>query len=454
MNIDNTQQKCSYLALLGTLEYQNIYKFLQILSDEALGLLNTEFIFSAHPHQIMPTEMLNSDVYTDWLIIGGRGSGKTRAGAEAVLEAVRNNKARRIALIGETLHDVAEIMILGVSGIMNCALKHERPHFIRSERKLIFPNGAEAAIFSAKDPDSLRGPQFDFAWSDEFAKWSNPENMRTMLAMGLRLGVCPKQIITTTPRPLKILREIIDSPTTLVTNASTKVNRAYLSKQFIKTMEARYENTRIGRQELMGILFDDFEGSLWNRDLIEKYRIDKAPIQSERCRIVVAVDPPVSSHSGSDECGIIVACTDFNQPKNAYVIADLSGKGMSPAVWAKRVVDAYYTYNADRVVAEINQGGDMVRTVIETIDPMIPFKGVFARRGKISRAEPIAALYEKGIIYHAGYFPELEDQMCGFTIDHIYAKNTKSPDRVDALVWALTELMLTGEAGMPKIHLL
>jgi phage terminase large subunit-like protein len=454
MTMHTQQSQKSYLAMLGTLNDTTLKAFLQNLSDEALALLKSEFIFSAHPHQMMPLEMLHTNHYTDWLILGGRGSGKTRAGAEAVLQAVRTGQAKRIALVGETLHDVAEIMILGVSGIMNCALSHERPHFVRSERKLIFPNGAVAAIFSAKDPDSLRGPQFDFAWCDEFAKWSNPEAVRTMLAMGLRLGECPKQIITTTPRPLKILREIIDSPTTLVTNASTKVNSAYLSKQFIKVMEARYENTRIGRQELQGILFDDFEGSLWSRNLLDKQRVEIAPSQSERCRIVVAVDPPVSSHSGSDECGIIVACTDFNDPKKAYIIADLSGKGMTPAQWAKRVAEAYYTYNADRVVAEINQGGEMVRTVIETIDSMIPFKGVFARRGKISRAEPIAALYEKGIIYHAGHFPELEDQMCGFTVDHIYAKNTKSPDRVDALVWALTELMLMGEAGMPKIHLL
>jgi phage terminase large subunit-like protein len=450
----NTLQTQSYFARLGTLSDNAIRDFLNLLSNTELELLNTEFIFSAHPHQIMPSDMLNTNNYTDWLIMGGRGSGKTRAGAEAVLQAVRTGQAKRIALIGETLHDVAEIMILGVSGIMNCAMPYERPKFVRADRKLIFPNGSEAAIFSAKDPDSLRGPQFDFAWCDEFAKWSNPEHVRTMLAMGLRLGECPKQIITTTPRPLKILREIIDSPTTLVTNAPTTVNSPYLSKQFIKTMQARYENTRIGRQELLGILFDDYEGSLWNRHLIDKQRVEKAPSHNDRCRIVVAVDPPVSSHADSDECGIIVACTDFNDPKRAFVIADLSGKGMSPAVWAKRVVDAYYTYNADRVVAEINQGGDMVRTVIETIDSKIPFKGVFARRGKISRAEPIAALYEKGIIYHAGHFPELEDQMCGFTVDHIYAKNTKSPDRVDALVWALTELMLVAEAGVPKIHLL
>lgn len=449
-----TQTNISYFAQLGKLHHQSLKKFLRHLSDKELEILNNEFIFSAHPHQIMPTEMQSTSIYTDWLILGGRGSGKTRAGAEAVLQAVRCNQARRIALVGETLHDVAEVMILGISGIMNCALNHERPKFLRADRKLIFPNGAEAAMFSAKDADGLRGPQFDFAWCDEFAKWSNPEAVRTMLSMGLRLGEYPRQVITTTPRPLKILRDIINSSTTIVTNASTRVNQAYLSKQFMQTMQARYNNTRIGRQELEGILFDDFEGSLWSQTLLDRQRIDMPPHHSERGRIVVAVDPPVSSHSDSDECGIIVACTDLNEPKKAYIIADLSGKGLTPAAWAKRVVDAFYTYNADRVVAEINQGGDMVRTVIETIDSKIPFKGVFARRGKISRAEPIAALYEKGVIYHAGYFPQLEDQMCGFTIDHIYAKNSKSPDRVDALVWALTELMLVGEAGMPKIHLL
>jgi phage terminase large subunit-like protein len=337
---------------------------------------------------------------------------------------------------------------------MNCASPLEQPKFLRSERKIIFPNGAEAALFSAKDPDSLRGPQFDFAWCDEFAKWSNPEQMRMMLEMGLRLGDYPKQIITTTPRPIKILRELIDSPTTIVTKAPTRANAAYLSKQFINVIEARYQNTRIGRQELEGVLFDDFEGSLWTRDMLDKQRLEKPLAQEERNRIVVAVDPPVSSHAGSDECGIIVVCTDFNSPKNAYILADFSARGLTPAQWAKRAVDAYHMYQADRIVAEINQGGDMVRSVIETINQNVSFKGVYARRGKISRAEPVAALYEKGIIYHSGYFPELEDQMCAFTIDHIYTKNSKSPDRVDALVWALTELMLNSEAGTPRVNIL
>jgi len=444
--------KQSYLAQLGALDRASLLKFLNQLSNKELQLLSHDFTFSAHPHQRMPFNQQGYAHYTDWLILGGRGSGKTRAGSEAVLEAVRNGWARRIALIGETLHDVSEVMVYGESGIIRSAQIHERPKFIRSERKLKFPNGAEAAIFSAKDPDSLRGPQFDFAWCDEFAKWSYPLKMRTMLAMALRVGDHPRQIITTTPRPLKILRELIDSPTTITSYASTYANSAYLAKDYLKVMQARYENTRIGRQELEGRLFDDFEGSLWSREMLENLRLEQAPALADQSRIVIAIDPPVSAHSGSDECGIIVACTDFNNPKNAYVLADLSGKGMSPAQWAQRAVDAYYTYNADRIVAEINQGGDMVRSVIETIDSTVPYKGVFARRGKISRAEPVAALYEKGIIYHAGYFPELEDQMAGFTVDHIYAKNTKSPDRVDALVWALTELMLTGEAGVPKIY--
>jgi phage terminase large subunit-like protein len=444
----------SYYAQLGALGTQKYRQLLNNLSNHALKILKDDFTFSAHPHQRMPFNIQGNAHYTDWLILGGRGSGKTRAGAEAILQAVRTGQARRIALIGETLHDVTEVMVYGDSGIIASSLNIERPKFNRSERKLIFPNGAEAAIFSAKDPDSLRGPQFDFAWCDEFAKWAHPEKVRTMLAMSLRIGNHPRQIITTTPRPLKILRQLIDSPTTIMSHASTFANSAYLANDYLRNMRSRYENTRIGRQELEGMLFDDFEGSLWNRQMLEVQRLTKAPALSDQSRIVVAVDPPISSHSGSDECGIIVACTDFNDPKKAYILADLSGKGMTPAMWAKRAVDAYYTYNADRIVAEVNQGGEMVRTVIETIDSTVPFKGVFARRGKISRAEPIAALYEKGIIYHAGHFPELEDQMCGFTVDHIYAKNTKSPDRVDALVWALTELMLMGEAGIPKVHLL
>lgn len=444
----------SYYAQLAALSPETLKGFLEELSNDELEILSKEFIFSAHPHQIMPFDIPGNAHYSDWLILGGRGSGKTRAGAEAILEMVRNGHAKRIALVGETLHDVSEVMVHGYSGIMRCAKAHERPKFVRSDRKLIFPNGAEAAIFSAKDPDSLRGPQFDFAWCDEFAKWRSPEKVRDMLAMALRIGAHPRQIITTTPRPLKILRELIDSPTTIISHASTFANSAYLSKDFIKTMKNRYEGTRIGRQELNGTLFDDFDDALWSRDLLEGIRLEQAPEYAQKSRIVVAIDPPVSSHSDSDECGIIVACTDMNEPKKAYILADLSGKGLKPTEWAKRAIDAYYLYHADRIVAEINQGGEMVETVLRTIDPAVSYKGVFASRGKITRAEPIAALYEKGVIYHAGHFPELEDQMCSFTIDHIYTKNAKSPDRVDALVWALTDLMLKGEGGMPKTHLI
>jgi phage terminase large subunit-like protein len=444
----------SYLHQLGMLNQQLLDDFIKKLSDEELKLLITDFRFTAHPHQIMPFDSKRNDHYTDWLILGGRGSGKTRAGAEAVLQMVRTGQAKHIALIGETLHDVSEVMILGRSGILKNALPDEYPRFIRSERKLIFPCGAEAAIFSAKDPDSLRGPQFDFAWCDEFAKWPNPVETRTMLAMSLRLGENPRQVITTTPRPLKILRELINSPTTILTHASTYANSAYLAKSFLRTIQERYENTRIGRQELEGILFDDYEGSLWNRAMLDKQRIDTMPNKNDFSRIIVAVDPPISSHSGSDECGIIVAGIDFSTPKKAFILADLSGKSMTPTQWARRAIDAYYTYQADRIVAEINQGGEMVQSVIETIDATVPFKGVFARRGKTSRAEPVAAQYEKGIVFHVGQFPELEDQMCGFTPYQIYAKNTRSPDRVDALVWGLTDLLLNGEAGIPKIHLL
>ena len=442
----------SYLKQLSALPRKALTNFLHSLSVKELQALDEHFHFTAHPHQLPP-----EGDWTSWLILGGRGSGKTRAGAEAVLEKVLNEEAFHIALVGETINDASEVMVEGVSGILACASEDTRPQFRRSERRLVFPTGATATIFSAKDPDSLRGPQFDFAWCDELAKWTKAREAWDMLQFGLRLGKRPQQIVTTTPRPMKLLRDLINDPNTVVTRASTYINKDYLAPAFFSAVVNKYEGARLGAQELEGKLFDDHPGALWTRGLLDTCRLTKKP--DDLARIVVAVDPPVSTAEGADECGIIVAGVSAAQAgaedtRRAYILADYSAGGLSPRQWAERAVRAYRDFNADRLIAETNQGGDMVRTVIAGVDPRVAFKSVFARRGKITRAEPVAALYERGLVYHIGAFEKLEDQMCAFTLDGLFGSNSRSPDRVDALVWAVTELCLSAPGAEPRVRLL
>lgn len=366
-----------------------------------------------------------------WLFLGGRGAGKTRAGAEWLRLQVEAG-ARRVALIGPTFSDVREVMISGPSGLLNIGAPARRPVYESSRHRLVWPCGAEGYAFSAEDPDSLRGPQFEAAWCDEFAAWAKPQATLDMLRFGLRLGDNPRMAITTTPRPIEALKALIKAPGTVMTHAGTEANKGNLADGFVEGLKAQYGASHLARQELDGILIEDPVGALWTRRLLEQ-ALERKPAEPER--IVIAVDPPASAGTG-DECGIIAAGASGSGPATRGVIlADYSVR-TGPEAWARKVAEAFEAHEADQVVAEANQGGDMVRAVLQAAAPGLPIRLVHASRGKRARAEPIAALYSAGRIAHAGRMPKLEDQMCSFgAVDQ-----SGSPDRVDALVWAVAAL--------------
>jgi len=415
--------------------------FLNSLSEEALLALPYLFEFWALPHQMPP-----EGAWRTWVILGGRGAGKTRAGAEWVRSEVEGSRplevgrSRRVALVGETIDQAREVMVFGESGILACSPPDRRPKWEATRRRLVWPNGAVAQVFSAHEPESLRGPQFDAAWVDELAKWKKAEEAWDMLQFGLRLGPAPRQCVTTTPKNVAVLKAILANPSTVETHAPTEANRAYLAASFLEEVRVRYAGTRLGRQELDGVLLEDADGALWTSAALEAGRVDHRPPLD---RIVVAVDPPVTGHSGSDECGILVvgAATQGDpQTWRAVVLEDASVSGASPSVWAEAAIQAMERHGADRLVAEVNQGGDMVESVIRQIDPLVPFRAVRATKGKSARAEPVAALYEQGRVAHMRGLGTLEDQMCQMTVQGFNGQG--SPDRVDALVWALHELMI------------
>lgn len=384
--------------------------------------------------------------------MGGRGAGKTRAGAEWVRAQVLGKPpfaelpARRIALVGETLHDVRSVMVEGVSGLLAIHPHNERPIFEPSKAQLIWPNGALAQIYSAACPDGLRGPQFDAAWCDEIAKWQNGEEVWDMLQFALRLGETPRAVVTTTPRPVPILQRLLKLETTVTSRARTIDNAGNLAPAFLEEMQRRYAGSPLGRQELDGELIELLSGGLWRADWIDRSRIDTPP---EQKRIVVAVDPPVTSTASSDACGIVVAGVGVDA--RCYVLADRTLQGRAPMTWARAAIAAYRDFAADRIVAEVNQGGDLVETVIRQIDANVPIGKVRATRGKWVRAEPVAALYAEGRVVHAGQFDDLEAQMLAFGTDGRSAG--RSPDRLDALVWAVTQLMLSSN-GPPSLRTL
>ncbi len=377
--------------------------------------------------------------------MGGRGAGKTRAGAEWVRAQVEGSKpldkgrCRRVALVGETVDQVREVMVFGESGILACSPPDRRPEWQATRKRLIWPNDAVAQVYSAHDPESLRGPQFDAAWVDELAKWKKPRQTWDMLQFALRLGEAPRVCVTTTPRNVGVLKDLLKLDTTVVTTAPTDVNRANLASSFLDEVRTRYSGTRLGRQELDGLLLEDTDGAMWTADMLEAARVEEVP---ELDRIVVAIDPPVTGRTGSDECGIVVAgAVTQGPPQNwrAYVLADESIGAASPSAWAQTAIRAMSEFGAQRLVAEVNQGGDMVAEVIRQFDPLVPVRSVHASRGKAARAEPVAALYEQGRVFHMRGLGKLEDQMRAMTAHGFDGKS--SPDRVDALVWALTELM-------------
>ncbi|SLN21635.1 Terminase-like family protein [Pseudoruegeria aquimaris] len=429
--------------------------FLDGLSEGALLALPYLFEFWAYEHQLPP-----EGDWRTWVIMGGRGAGKTRAGAEWVRSEVEGarpldpGRSRRVALVGETVEQVREVMIFGDSGILACSPPDRRPTWEATRKRLVWPNGAVAQVFSAHEPDSLRGPQFDAAWSDELAKWKKAQETWDMLQFALRLGRAPRQCVTTTPKNVPVLRAILDNPSTVMTHAPTEANRAFLADSFLQEVRARYAGTRLARQELDGVLLEDRDGALWTEATLEAAR--RARRQAPD-RVVIAVDPPVTGTASSDECGIIVAGVCMQGPPQewqATVLKDASVKGASPAVWAGVVAEMAEAHGADRVVAEVNQGGDMVESVLRQVAPNIPYRGVRASRGKAARAEPVAALYEQGRVRHAPGLERLEAQMLQMTLKGYEGKG--SPDRVDALVWALHDLVLLPATswGNPRVRTL
>lgn len=381
------------------------------------------------PRLARPSQLPPDGDWRVWLVMAGRGFGKTRTGVEWVRAQVESGACGRLALVAPTAADARDVIVEGQSGILAISPNSNRPVYEPSKRRLTWPNGALATLYSAEEPDRLRGPQHDGAYCDELAAWSRPEAW-DMLLMGLRLGANPRAVVTTTPRPVRIVRDLLTDPTVAVTRGSTYENAANLAPAFMAQIIAKYEGTRLGRQELQGDLLDDVPGALWTRANLDATRVAKAP---DLRRVVVAIDPAVTSGESADETGIVVAGAGVDD--QFYVLADLTCR-LSPDGWARRAVKAYHDYEANRIVGEVNNGGDMVALTIKTVDPSVPFKAVHASRGKRVRAEPIAALYEQGRVHHVGSFPDLEDQQCQFAPDVFDG----SPDRVDALVWALAEL--------------
>ena len=390
------------------------------------------------------TQLPPSGDWKTWLILAGRGFGKTRTGAETIAHWLKRETYKRVALIGKSAREVETVMLNGESGLLP-RLKGWVTKASRSEKAIHLKNGAVVTIISGDCPEQLRGPQFDLAWIDELAKYRNPEELWNQLMMTLRLGKRPRCIITTTPKPLPLIQKLLQDKSVAVTRGSTFENSHNLPKSYIKLMKQQYSGTKLGAQELYAQVLTDQEGALWNRDMIAYQVPEELPDgQYKLDRIVIAIDPATTHHDDSDETGIVVAglCGE-----HAYLLDDLSGRH-SPAAWGKLVCDAYHKWQADRVIAEINKGGDLVERVVKSQDSTLSFKAVRATRGKHTRAEPVSALYEQKRIFHIRPFQELERQICHY----IPGKTAKSPDRMDALVWAMTELFLVAE-NKPQMKL-
>jgi phage terminase large subunit-like protein len=444
--------KAEWLASLSKPERDS---FLNSLSPDELEQLEFDWSFWARSNQLAP-----DGNWSVWLILAGRGYGKTRSGAEWVRDMMcgttplGRGRMRHMALVGQTAADVRDVMVgdgkspAEASGILQVHPKDFRPVYNSSLKRLTWPNGAIASLFNATEPESLRGPQFDGAWADELAKWQYATETWDMLQFGLRLGEA-RACVTTTPKPIKLLKDLLKDDFTpgqnqvggtVVTRGTTYENAGNLSPKFLSKIVKKYEGTRLGRQELNAEVLDDVPGSLWSRDAIEELRVDKHP---PLARVVIGVDPSGSDgnegeeRDGGDDIGIIAVGRGIDG--HLYVLRDATCD-LSPAGWGGIVVKTYNELGGDRVVAESNFGGAMVAHVIRTADPNVPYKGVHASRGKWVRAEPVSALYEQKRVHHVGAFPDLEDEMCSFGADGL--SDGKSPNRMDALVWAITELEL------------
>ena len=421
------------LALLPESERLN---YLESLKPAQAAALLYDWQFWARPDQLPPAEP-----WTTWLLSAGRGFGKTRTGAEFVRSKIENGDWRRVALVGRTTADTRDVMVEGEAGLLAVSPGWFRPIYKPAIRRMVWPNGAIATTYSADQPNLLRGPSHDGAWCDELAAWRYPEAWDN-LQLGLRLGDNPQAVVTTTPKVTKLYKAVLADPATAKTGGSTYDNLGNLARSFINTIIRKYEGTRLGRQELLAQLLEDNPGALWTRVLVEKSRITKVP---ELRRIVVAIDPEGVSTQDSAETGIIAAGVGMCACKgieelHGFLLEDATLRA-TPLKWANQAIALFRKYQGDRIVAETNNGGEMVETTLRTIDARIPYRAIHASRGKQARAEPVASLYEQGKVHHVGTFAELEDQLC----DWVPGEGLPSPDRMDAMVWAFTELMLSGQ---------
>jgi len=431
---------------LARLEEDELVYVLRRLTEPELRTLREHWPGWAHDGQLAP-----EGGWRVWLMMAGRGFGKTRAGAEYVSALARANGDLRIALVAANQSEVDRVMVRGESGLMAVARFDEDLLWYPTRGLVEFASGARAFAYSGANPEGLRGPQHHLAWCDELAKWAYPQETWDNLMLGLRLGEGARALVTTTPRPIRLLRRLAAAPEVVVTRGRTADNKN-LPPDFVADVTALYGGTRLGRQELEGALIDDVEGALWTRETIEKAR---APAPEKLKRVVVGVDPPASA--GGDACGIVVCGLGADRIGRSsslgtgYVLADLSVSGLSPEGWAREVVRAAEIWEADRVVVETNQGGEMVESVLRSVDSALPVRPVKARFGKAKRAEPVSALFARGKAKFAGGFPELEDELCGLTGGGGYEGPGRSPDRADAMVWAMAELML-GRDKAPRVR--
>jgi phage terminase large subunit-like protein len=435
------------LAGLKALAPDKRREALEAAGERHVKAIDDEWPLWAHEGQTPP-----HDEWAIWVMLAGRGFGKTRAGAEWVSAKARAMPDAKIALVAATPQEARRVMIEGRAGLLAAARDGDERRAMRWEPhlgRLTFASGAEAFVFSGADGESLRGAEHHFAWCDELAKWKRAQASWDNLILGLRAGTRPQAIVTTTPRTVPALRAVLAMPGVVLTGGASRDN-PHLAESFIDMIERIHAGTRFGRQELEGALLEDVEGALWPRALIEQSRVAGMGTVAGNCplvRVVIGVDPPVTA--AGDACGI-VAC-GLGGDNIAYVLGDHSAAGLSPEQWARKVAGAADKWHADRIIAEGNQGGEMVTTVLRGAGLRLPVKRVHARAGKSARAEPIAAFFETGEAKFAGKFPQLEDELAGLTYGGGYEGPGRSPDRADAMIWALTELLL-GEAGEPRIR--
>lgn len=435
------QAAASLAERLAGLDGARRQAVLASLPHDQISRLRWNWRFWARPAQLAP-----EGDWATWLILAGRGFGKTRAGAEWLRAQAEAMPGARLALVGASLGEVRAVMVEGESGLLAIAPPWARPVFEPSRRRLRWPNGAQAFLYSAEEPDGLRGPEHHAGWCDEAAKWPDPGRLWDTLVLGLRLGERPRLCVTTTPRPLRWLRQLLADPQVAVTRGRTGDNRANLPEAYLRAILEAYGGTRLARQELDGELIEELPGALWTRAMIEAHRVAVPPVLE---RIVVAVDPPLGVGPGADTCGIVAAGRAGDG--RVYVLADASVQGLRPEAWARAVIGCHHRVGADRIVTEVNAGGALVEAVLRAVDPDLPLRPVHARQSKLRRAEPVAALYERGRVHHVGTLPALEDEMCAFVPTGGGQAHGHSPDRVDALVWAVAALVGPPQA-LPRIR--